>query len=85
MESKAKSSTALAFGLVLEGMVGVTIADGETRWVGPGEVFGMIQYELNRGNTPVLLTSTTRPVHYLAFSHEDVAMGGFARSGALST
>ena len=80
IEGQSESSTSLAFGLVLDGRLRVTAEGAETRWVGPGEIFGMIQYAMHRMDAPVLLTSTTNTVRYLAFSHDDVAKRGYARS-----
>jgi hypothetical protein len=73
MEGKSELSTSLAFGLVLEGTMRVTVEGGETRWIGPGEVFGIGRYQLNRADAPTLLTNTTKSARYLAFSHADIA------------
>lgn len=79
LDVKGAPPATLAFGLVLDGTVRVTVEGGDTRWVGPGEVFGMAQYELNQSDNHVLLRSTTKTAHYLAFSHADVATHGLVR------
>lgn len=84
VEAKTESSAMLAFGIVLDGTLLVRI--GEEQWLlGPGEVFGMSQYAVKEGNSPVSLRSTTGTVRYLGFSHDDVATLGFARARPVST
>lgn len=79
LEGKEAPTVPLAFGLVLDGTVRVTAEGADTRWVGPGEVFGMAQYEIYHTDTRISLTSTTKKAHYLAFSHEDLVMQGLTR------
>lgn len=80
VEGKAEYSTSLAFGMVLDGTLRVAMEGGETRWIGPGDVFGMAQYELNRVDSAArLMGTTTKTVRYLAFSHADIASLDSAR------
>lgn len=73
VEAKSEYSTSIAFGMVLDGTLRISMEGSEPRWIGPGEVFGMAQYELNRFDSAVRLEGTTKPVRYLAFSHADIA------------
>jgi hypothetical protein len=84
LDAQKDAPASLAFGLVLKGTLRVTADSGETRWVGPGDMFGMTQYELNPGDNSLLLRSTITAVSYLAFSAEHVAKQGFARVRPLS-
>lgn len=77
LEGKASPTTQLAFGLVLDGTLRVAVEGGETRWVRPGEVFGMAQYELNHEDHRLTVTKTTKTAQFLAFSHADIVMQGF--------
>jgi hypothetical protein len=79
LDNKGAPSAILAFGLVLDGTIRVMVEGGDTRWVGPGEVFGMAQYQLSQGDMRLLLTSTTKTAHYLAFTHANVATQGLVR------
>jgi len=65
------SEGSLAFGIVRDGLLRVTV-DGETQWVGPGEVFGISQYLLKSGNYQMKITGMQPANHYLAFTHEMV-------------
>ena len=67
----------LAFGVVLEGLLAVTI-NGEKRWVGPGQVFE-VPAEVAGGKSPISLALATNTVRYWAFSRETVAGMGFVR------
>jgi len=79
VEAKGETWTSIAFGMVLDGTLRVAREGGEARFIGPGEVFGMAQYELNRFDSPVVLSGATKTTRYLAFSHADVASFDSAR------
>jgi len=72
-----KLPPSLAFGLVQDGMLRVT-ANGETRSVGPGQVFEVPE-EQPGGVPQVSLALTTNTVRYWAFSRESVESMGFVR------
>jgi len=72
-----KLPPSLAFGLVLEGLLGVTI-NGEKRWVGPGQLFE-VPSNPQGDKTPISLALATNTVRYWAFSRETVTSMGFVR------
>ncbi len=84
VEPNVDWQASLAFGIPLDGPLYVT--SGEEKWfIRPGEVFGMRQYALKGGDSPVWLKSTTTTVRYLTFSHNNVSSLGFARAHPIST
>ena len=77
LNNKDSLTATVAFGFVLDGTVRVAMEGAETRWVGPGELFGMARYDLDHRDHHVELTSTTKTAHYLAFSDAEMDIEGF--------
>lgn len=82
VSGKKESVASLAFGLVLDGTLRVTMEGAPTRWVGPGEVFGASLYEHQKIDNPVKLAGSSNTVRYLAFSHATMeTIAPLARGG----
>ncbi len=77
--TQSQTFLSVAFGLVLEGTLRVH-EGGETRWVRPGELFGMNQYQQTGKEASISVTCATQAVRVLVFSSADVANMGLIRA-----
>lgn len=70
----------LAFGVVLQGTLRVTIEGEGTRWVRPGDIFGMTRYQTTRQDALASLVCATPTVQILSFTMNDVSGFGYVRA-----
>lgn len=79
IEGNSESTATAAFGLVLEGMLHVAVEGENSRWVGPGEIFGMTTYRFSGKDSAMSLSARTQTVRYLAFSQSELTTLSFIR------
>ncbi len=79
VESNAESVTTAAFGLVVEGTLQVRVEGEGSHWVGPGEIFGISQYQFSGKDAAMVLSARAQPVRYLAFSQSTLRTLNFIR------
>lgn len=79
VEGNAESMTTAAFGLVVQGTLQVKVEGEGSHWVGPGEIFGISQYQFSGKDAAMVLSARVQTVRYLAFSQSTLRTLNFIR------